>query len=617
MDRIRILGGRRLNGTIPISGAKNATLPLMIASLLTDQTLTLDNVPRLADVALLQRILGNHGVDIMVGGKRAGETADDGQTLHISAASIVDTTAPYDLVSRMRASFWVLAPLVARMGQARVSLPGGCAIGTRPVDLLIMAMERLGAKIDIDAGYVVASAPRGLKGAEIVFPKVTVGGTHTAIMAASLANGTTVIENAAREPEIADVADCLNKMGARISGAGTERIIVEGVATLHGARHSVLPDRIETGTYAMAVAMAGGDILLQNARPELLQAALDVVQATGVTVTPTNQGIRIARNGAHLAPVEVTTAPFPAFPTDLQAQLMALMTRARGTSHIVETVFENRFMHVQELVRLGARINLEGERATIEGVDRLKGAPVMATDLRASVSLVIAALAAEGETSASDRRHGHADQPGHPHCAQRRASGAGRSHDGAVPGFPHRPAGAAHGADDAGARHLAHCRDRVREPLHARPGIGAARRAHQSRRRARHHRRRRPPQGRAGDGDRSARVGFARHRRARRRRRNHRQPRLPPRPRLRAAGAQARPLRRRHRAAVGVDLTEGHGGKAGVWRTTVARSPNLCHPRLSTPLRVYSNVKCRVGLAFSLVTAIQRITGLPDGLLLA
>jgi UDP-N-acetylglucosamine 1-carboxyvinyltransferase len=398
MDRIRIVGGRPLSGTIPISGAKNATLPLMIASLLTEETLVLDNVPRLADVGLLQRILGNHGVDVMVSGKRSGETADHGQTLHISAAHIVDTTAPYDLVSKMRASFWVIAPLIARMGEARVSMPGGCAIGTRPVDLLIMAIERLGAKIDIEGGYVIAQAPKGLRGGEIVFPKVTVGGTHTAIMAASLANGTTVIENAAREPEIVDVADCLNKMGARISGAGTSRVIIEGVAKLGGARHSVLPDRIETGTYAMAVAMAGGDVLLQNARPELLQAALDVLQGAGATVISNNQGIRIARNGSALAPVEVTTAPFPAFPTDLQAQLMALMTRANGTSHIVETIFENRFMHVQELARLGARIQLDGEKATIEGVERLKGAPVMATDLRASVSLVIAALAAEGET---------------------------------------------------------------------------------------------------------------------------------------------------------------------------------------------------------------------------
>jgi UDP-N-acetylglucosamine 1-carboxyvinyltransferase len=259
-------------------------------------------------------------------------------------------------------------------------------------------MARLGADIEIDGGYVVARAARGLKGAEIVFPKVTVGGTHTALMAAALAEGTTVIENAAREPEIVDVADCLNKMGARISGAGTRRIVVDGVTSLHGARHTVLPDRIETGTYAMAVAMSGGDVLLQNTRPDLLQAALDVLTRTGTVVTPTNQGIRIARNGTDLQPVEVTTAPFPEFPTDLQAQLMALMTRARGTSQIVETIFENRFMHVQELARLGARIQLNGERATIEGVERLKGAPVMATDLRASVSLVIAALAAEGET---------------------------------------------------------------------------------------------------------------------------------------------------------------------------------------------------------------------------
>jgi UDP-N-acetylglucosamine 1-carboxyvinyltransferase len=298
----------------------------------------------------------------------------------------------------MRASFWVVAPLVARMGEAKVSMPGGCAIGTRPVDLLIMALEKLGAEIEIEAGYVIARARKGLRGGEIAFPKVTVGGTHTAIMAASLANGTTVIENAAREPEIGDVADCLNKMGAKISGAGTPRIVIEGVPKLHGARHAVLPDRIETGTYAMAVAMTGGDVLLQNARPELLQSALDVIEQTGATITPTNEGIRVVRNGSGLAPVEVSTAPFPGFPTDLQAQLMALMTRARGTSHITETIFENRFMHVQELVRLGARIQLDGETATIEGVDRLKGAPVMATDLRASVSLVIAALAAEGET---------------------------------------------------------------------------------------------------------------------------------------------------------------------------------------------------------------------------
>jgi UDP-N-acetylglucosamine 1-carboxyvinyltransferase len=398
MDRIRIIGGQPLSGVIPISGAKNATLPLMIASMLTDQTLILDNVPRLADVSLLQRILSNHGVDMMVPGKRPGETQQNGHTLHILASRIVDTTAPYDLVSKMRASFWVIAPLVARMGEARVSMPGGCAIGTRPVDLLLMALDKLGAKIDIEAGYVIARAKDGLKGAEIKFPKVTVSGTHTALMAAVLARGTSVIDNAAQEPEIGDVADCLNKMGARISGIGTSRLIVEGVSRLGGARHSVLPDRIETGTYAMAVAMTGGDVLLEGARPVLLKTALDVIAQAGAEVSATNDGIRIKRNGAGIAPVEVTTQPFPGFPTDLQAQLMALMTCAKGTSRITETIFENRFMHVQELARLGARINLDGETATIEGVERLRGAPVMATDLRASVSLVIAALAAEGET---------------------------------------------------------------------------------------------------------------------------------------------------------------------------------------------------------------------------
>ncbi|MGB3867455.1 MAG: UDP-N-acetylglucosamine 1-carboxyvinyltransferase [Xanthobacteraceae bacterium] len=398
MDRIRIVGGNRLNGTIPISGAKNAALPLMIASLLTDQTLILDNVPRLADVAQLQRILGNHGVDIMAAGKRQGDSEYQGQTLHISAANIVDTTAPYELVSKMRASFWVIAPLLARMHEARVSLPGGCAIGTRPVDLLIMALEKLGAEITIDGGYVIAKAPGGLRGATIDFPKVTVSGTHVALMAATLAEGTTVIANAACEPEVLDVADCLNKMGARISGAGTPRIVIEGVPRLNGARHTVLPDRIETGTYAMAVAMTGGDVQLSGARPELLQAALDVLAQAGASIAVNNDGIRVTRNGAGLKAVNVATAPFPGFPTDLQAQLMALMTRAEGASRITETIFENRFMHVQELARFGARIQLDGETAIVEGIGKLRGAPVMATDLRASVSLVIAALAAEGET---------------------------------------------------------------------------------------------------------------------------------------------------------------------------------------------------------------------------
>jgi UDP-N-acetylglucosamine 1-carboxyvinyltransferase len=399
MDRIRIRGGAPLHGQIPISGAKNAALPLMIASLLTEDTLELVNVPRLADISSLLRILSNFGVDHMIAGRRPGQTAETGQTIRLSARTIIDTTAPYELVSTMRASFWVIAPLVARLGEARVSMPGGCAIGTRPVDLLMMALERLGAEIEVDGGYVVARAPRGLKGAEFTFPKVTVGGTHVALMAATLADGTTVIENAAREPEVVDLANCLVKMGARIEGAGSSRIVVTGVGRLHGATHEVLPDRIETGTYAMAVAMTGGDLVLENTRPELLQFALDVLGQSGAEITSSNEGIRVRRNGSGIEAVDVTTDPFPGFPTDLQAQFMALMSRAKGTSRIRETIFENRFMHVQELARLGARIRLDGDCAYVDGVERLRGAPVMATDLRASVSLVIAGLAAEGETT--------------------------------------------------------------------------------------------------------------------------------------------------------------------------------------------------------------------------
>ena len=398
MDRIRIVGGRTLNGTIPISGAKNAALPLMIASLLTDRTVTLENLPRLADVSLLVRILSNHGVDYSIDGRRQGEEQDAGQTVHMTAREIVDTVAPYELVSRMRASFWVVAPLLARCGEARVSLPGGCAIGTRPVDLLLMALERLGADIEIDAGYVVAKAPKGLRGAEITFPKVTVGGTHVALMAAALAQGTTVLHNAAREPEVMDLADLLVKMGAKITGAGQSTVEIEGVAWLNGAKHRVQPDRIETGTYAMAAAMTGGDVFLEGARAEHLKAALDVLEQTGATIDVTPEGLRVRRNGGPIRPVDVSTAPFPGFPTDLQAQFMALMTRAEGVSRITETIFENRFMHVQELARFGAHIRLEGDSAIVEGVKKLQGAPVMATDLRASVSLVIAALAAEGES---------------------------------------------------------------------------------------------------------------------------------------------------------------------------------------------------------------------------
>ena len=347
-------------GTIPISGAKNAALPLMIASLLTDETLTLENVPRLRDVQQLFHILSNHGTDWSVEGKRAGQDDMTGQTVHLCARAIVDTTAPYELVSTMRASFWVIGPLVARMGVARVSLPGGCAI-----DL----------------------------------PRVSVGATHTLMMAATLARGETLITNAAREPEVVDLANCLIAMGAKIEGAGTSEISIQGVERLRGARHRVLPDRIETGTYAMAVAMTGGDVTLEHARGDLLTAALATLERAGAEITETNRGLRIRRNGAGIAAVDVATEPFPGFPTDLQAQFMALMTTARGTSRITETIFENRFMHVQELARLGARITLSGQMARIEGVDRLKGAPVMATDLRASVSLVIAGLVAEGETT--------------------------------------------------------------------------------------------------------------------------------------------------------------------------------------------------------------------------
>ena len=398
MDRIRIQGGNRLTGTIPISGAKNAALPLMIAALLTDEALTLRRVPRLADVRLLQRILQNHGVDITVAGKRPGQNGHDGETLRLDARTIADTTAPYELVSKMRASFWVLGPLLARCGEARVSLPGGCAIGTRPVDLHLMAMERLGAEISIDAGYVVARAPEGLKGARISFPKISVGATHAALMASVLAEGDTLIENAAREPEIGDVAECLVKMGAKIEGIHSGTLRVRGVARLQGAEHTVIADRIETGTYAMAVAMTGGDVILSGSRSDTLGTVFEVMGAAGIELTPTNEGIRVSRNGSSLAPIKVATEPYPGFPTDLQAQLMALMTKAEGTTFIRETIFENRFMHVQELARLGADIHLDGDTAEVRGVSRLTGAQVMATDLRASVSLVIAALAAEGET---------------------------------------------------------------------------------------------------------------------------------------------------------------------------------------------------------------------------
>jgi UDP-N-acetylglucosamine 1-carboxyvinyltransferase len=399
MDRIRIRGGNKLNGTIDISGAKNAALPLMITALLTPETVTLHNVPRLVDVLRLQKILGNHGVDIMTAGKRAGQHGQAGETLKISAKTIVDTTAPYDLVSRMRASFWVLGPLVARMGEAKVSLPGGCAIGTRPVDMHLLAMEKLGAQCDVEGGYVIAKAKNGLRGGHISFSKVSVGATHAALMAAVLAHGDTTIENAATEPEIGDVAECLVKMGAKIDGIHTRELRITGVTSLKGCEHTVIADRIETGTYAMALGMAGGDVLLRGARADTIEDVIITMQRAGISVETTNDGIRVKRNGSGLMPVDITTDPYPGFPTDLQAQFMGLMTKAKGKSHIRETIFENRFMHVQELVRLGADIHLHGDMAEVRGVKKLTGAEVMATDLRASVSLVIAGLAAEGETT--------------------------------------------------------------------------------------------------------------------------------------------------------------------------------------------------------------------------
>jgi UDP-N-acetylglucosamine 1-carboxyvinyltransferase len=392
MDRIAITGGARLEGVIPISGAKNSAIKLMVASLLTDQPLKLTNMPRLADTRFLARLLQRLGVVV--------EEADgeDGPQTTLTTPEILSDIAPYDLVRQMRASFNVLGPLLARTGQAKVSLPGGCAIGARPVDLHLMALEALGARIDLSEGYVYAQAPRGLWGADIQFPQVSVGATEHALLAAVLAHGETVIGNAACEPEIADLAECLTKMGANIEGAGTPVIRVVGVSELNGATHRVTPDRIETGTYALAAAMAGGEVRLTNTRADMIETLLVKMEESGVDVERLNDGVIIKRNGVRLDSVEVTTDPYPGFATDLQAQFMALMTLAKGESVIRETIFENRFMHAPELARLGADIVVSGGEARVTGVERLLGAPVMATDLRASVSLVIAALAAKGET---------------------------------------------------------------------------------------------------------------------------------------------------------------------------------------------------------------------------
>lgn len=399
MDRIAITGGARLNGSIPVSGAKNSAIKLMAASLLTDEPLRLTNMPRLADTRFLGKLLTRLGVEVT---ERDGA---DGQETVLHAAEITSGFAPYDLVRQMRASFNVLGPLVARSGQAKVSLPGGCTIGARPVDLHLQALEALGAKIDLHEGYVYAQAPRGLKGAEIVFPMVSVGATEHAMLAAVLADGVSVIHNAACEPELVDLQECLNAMGAKVEGAGTPTITITGVARLKGATHAVIPDRIEMGTYAVAAAMAGGEVRLTNARPGLIDSLLVKLEEAGAGVEHTNDGCIIRRNGQRLNAVDIETAPFPGFATDLQAQFMALMTTANGESRIRETIFENRFMHAPELMRLGADISVSGGEARVRGVEQLEGAEVMATDLRASVSLVIAGLVARGETTVSRIYH--------------------------------------------------------------------------------------------------------------------------------------------------------------------------------------------------------------------
>jgi UDP-N-acetylglucosamine 1-carboxyvinyltransferase len=398
MDRIVITGGAPLNGIIPIYGAKNSALKLQAAALLSAEPLMLENMPDLADTRFMAQLLASLGVEIT--------WIKETRTLRMHAAELTSTIAPYDLVRKMRATFNVLGPLLARMGHATVSLPGGCAIGARPVDLHLKAFQAMGADIHIEQGYVKAAALRGLKGAEIDFPFVSVGATEHAMLAAVLAQGDTVLRNAAREPEIADLADCLNAMGAKVEGAGTSEIHIQGVARLGGARHAVVADRIEAGTYAIAAAAAGGNVLLGGARFEHLGALIKVLRAAGVDVEAEGRGLRIQRKrNGRLNAVDFETAPFPGFPTDLQAQAMALMCLAKGQSRIRETIFENRFMHAPELSRLGAQIAVHGNEAVVTGVERLIGAPVMATDLRASVSLVVAALAAEGETTVNRVYH--------------------------------------------------------------------------------------------------------------------------------------------------------------------------------------------------------------------
>ena len=400
MDKIRIKGGVALHGVIPIGGSKNAGLPLMAASLLCPEPLVLCNLPHLADITSMANLLGQHGVEMSLA-EDQGQIANGGHCLKLDGGRIVSAEAPYDLVRKMRASVLVLGPLLARCGEARVSLPGGCAIGARPVDLHIKGLQQMGAVIEIEQGYINAKAPGRLKGAEIVLPLPSVGATENLMMAASLADGETVLVNVAREPEIVDLAQCLVAMGADVEGAGTDRITVRGKDRLHGATHRVIADRIETGTYMMAAGITGGDVVLTGTSLKLLTAVGRAMNQAGIEVTDVENGIRVrGRAGGRpvVDGVDVMTEPFPGFPTDLQAQMMALMSVADGASMITETIFENRFMHVPELCRMGANINVHGASAMVRGVKRLTGAPVMATDLRASVSLVLAGLAAEGET---------------------------------------------------------------------------------------------------------------------------------------------------------------------------------------------------------------------------
>ncbi|WP_340150492.1 UDP-N-acetylglucosamine 1-carboxyvinyltransferase [uncultured Sneathiella sp.] len=398
MDSIRIRGGKPLQGKIEISGAKNAALPLMVASLLTEDTLTLSNLPHVADISTLITLLCQHGATAAMNGETANGGGSDGRSLSIRAANITNTEAPYDIVRKMRAGALVMGPLLARVGKARVSLPGGCAIGTRPMNLHISGLEQMGAKITIAGGYMEAVAPHGLKGAEIRFETVSVGATENLLMAASLAKGTTILENAAKEPEITDLVHLLRQMGAQIEGDGTDRLIVHGVENLHGTNYRVMPDRIETGTYAIAAVITGGKIELSNTSAELVSSVLEALVEAGASVTETENGFIISREKDDIRGVDIMTLPYPGYPTDMQAQFMALMTIAKGAGMITETIFENRFMHVPELARLGANITVHGHSALVRGVDHLVGAPVMATDLRASVSLVLAGLAAEGET---------------------------------------------------------------------------------------------------------------------------------------------------------------------------------------------------------------------------